>query len=87
MLRNTIINIYATDITKQLKIMEKRNQKSKFNPNFIIKPQAYIKQWNHDFKHPNLLNPNTSPITFTSVLKNDPCKCKSKTIGVTPLTS
>jgi len=75
---------------KQLKIMENKNNNKNVkiqNPNFIIKLQAYIIQWNHDLKHPKILNLNTSLITFTSVFKNDPCKCKSKfTIGVTSLT-
>lgn len=40
---------------------KKNNKNVKIqNLNFIIKPQAYIKQWNHDLKHPKMLNPNTS---------------------------
>jgi hypothetical protein len=30
------------------------------NTNFIIKSQAYIKQWNHDSKHPKMPNLDTT---------------------------
>jgi hypothetical protein len=48
-------------LTQQNNYNGKQKKKNKIqNTNFSVKFQAYINQWNHDFKHPKMPNLDTT---------------------------